>query len=345
MDRQRKKLLKVCLLVLGLGALAALFVWQGFGDVLERIVSIGPFYFGLMLLLSFFWNFCSTLAWWFIIEGDPKPVGFWKLFLVRWIGESINTITPLMNLGGEPVKMVMMHRHLKDHEAVASVIVDKTLFSAASVLHMVTGVAIGLFVFDLPGPVQWVEILLTLLLVAGVVMLVTLIRGGKALTSALGWVERLGPRISGKVRSKAADIDTELAAFHGRHRGRFWAAIAAHFAGRASRMFDLTLIGMAFGVPISPWAAYAIAAATVIVNTSFSFIPQQVGANEGGHALLFKAVGLSWADGLSSGVLRRGRTLVFSGMGYAVLTAYQALAPAAESRALSEARHAEESGS
>jgi len=333
-----KKVLRVGLLAAGLAVLVGMFAYEGFGEMWTRISRVGFAVFGLMMLLSFFWNFCSTLGWWFILDS-PKPVSFGKLFFIRWVGESINTVTPLMNLGGEPVKMVMMRRHMEAPSAAATVIVDKTLFSIARVFHMVTGVIVGLYVFDLPQQVQWIEFLLTGVLVAAVVMLVTLIRRGKTLTSVLGWGERLGIRLKPETAEKAGRIDDEISAFYRSHRGRFWLAVSAHFTGRASRMFDLTLIGIAFGVTMSPLAAYAIAAATVIVNTSFSFIPQQVGANEGGHAVLFKAVGLGWKDGLSSGVVRRVRTIVFSLMGYTALTVYQGFAPAEEKQALGAASH------
>ncbi len=337
----KKKALRVSLLLAGLAFLAGMFAYEGFGEMWGRISRVGFRIFGLMMLLSFFWNLCSTLGWWFILES-PKPVSFPKLFFIRWVGESINTVTPLMNLGGEPVKMVMMRKHLAGPSAAATVIVDKTLFSIASVIHMVTGVLVGLYVFDLPSSVQWIEFLLTGLLVAGIVMLVTLIRRGKTLRSVLGWGSRLGIRYKPETLEKAGKIDDEITTFYRSHRGRFWLAVTAHFTGRASRMFDLTLIGIAFGVAISPMSAYAIAAATVIVNTSFSFIPQQVGANEGGHAVLFKAIGLGWKDGLSSGVVRRVRTLVFSLMGYTALTVYQGFAPADEKRALNDAGHGRE---
>lgn len=326
------------MLLVGLGVLIGLFAHEGLDEMWARVVRVGWKIFGLMLLLSFFWNFCSTLGWWLIMDSS-RPVSFGKLFFIRWVGESINTVTPLMNLGGEPVKMAMLGQHQETHRATASVIVDKTLFSVASVIHMVTGVIVGLFVFDLPEQIQWIEFLLLGLLVGAVVMLVTLFKRGKTLVSVLDGAGRTGIQFKPETRERARKVDDEMSVFYRSHRRRFWVAVSAHFAGRASRTLDFALIGIAFGMEISLWTAYAISAATVIVNTSFSFIPQQVGANEGGHAILFKAAGLGWRDGLSSGVLRRVRTLVFSMMGYAAFTVYQGFASSEESRAIEAARH------
>ncbi|MCW5830397.1 MAG: flippase-like domain-containing protein [Deltaproteobacteria bacterium] len=326
----RGKLVRTALLAAGFVFLVAVFAHEGFGEMWARISRIGVAAFGLMLALSFLWNACSTLGWYLTFDGSGgvvRPVSYGRLFFVRWAGESINTITPLMNLGGEPVRIALMRRHLETHQAAATVILDKSIFTIAGIIHMVSGVVVGFWVFDLPESVAWIEAIVAGILMMAAVILVTLIRRGKTLLSLVGWLRRAGIRFSDDTLEKVEQIDDELTIFYRTHRARFWTALTAHLAGRMSRMLDVLVVAWAFGIGMSAWEAHAIAAATVIINVSFSFIPQQVGANEGGHGLLFKAVGLGWRDGLSTGLVRRARTLVFALMGYVVLVIHQWRSP------------------
>jgi hypothetical protein len=81
--------------------------------------------------------------------------------------------------------------------------------------------------------------------------------------------------------------------------------------------------------PIS--SAFVIESSVKVIGIAFLFIPMQLGASEGGYALVFNAMGLSAAAGFALAFVRRARTLVVAGVGLAtlaVLTRHRERSPA-----------------
>jgi hypothetical protein len=57
----------------------------------------------------------------------------------------------------------------------------------------------------------------------------------------------------------------------------------------------------------------------VLIDGILFFVPAKVGTQEGGKVVLFAALGLSPARGLTVGVVRRIRELAYAGLGLAAL--------------------------
>ena len=58
---------------------------------------------------------------------------------------------------------------------------------------------------------------------------------------------------------------------------------------------------------------------SVLIDGILFFVPAKVGTQEGGKVFLFSALGLDPARGLTVGVVRRIRELVYAGLGLAAL--------------------------
>ena len=86
----------------------------------------------------------------------------------------------------------------------------------------------------------------------------------------------------------------------------------ARLAGAAEVFIVLRVLG----APVSPIQAVFIYSVIVVINTVFFILPGQWGVTESASLLLLQALGQSAAIGLSLGVIRRIRKLVFVALAF-----------------------------
>jgi hypothetical protein len=65
--------------------------------------------------------------------------------------------------------------------------------------------------------------------------------------------------------------------------------------------------------------ALALETGSVLIDGMLFFVPAKVGTQEGGKVVLFAALGLNPARGLTVGVVRRIRELTYAGLGLMAL--------------------------
>ena len=88
-------------------------------------------------------------------------------------------------------------------------------------------------------------------------------------------------------------------------------------AGWAVGALEIYLILRAVGVAVDWQTALALETGAVLIDGILFFVPAKVGTQEGGKVVLFAALGLDPARGLTVGVVRRIRELAYAGLGLA----------------------------
>src|SRR5262249_3098174 len=116
-------------------------------------------------------------------------------------------------------------------------------------------------------------------------------RPGRELDAALG---RLGPR-------------------------RLAGSLACFVAGWTVGAVEIYVILLWLGDPVDWQTALAVETGSVLIDGILFFVPAKIGTQEGGKVVLFAALGLSPARGLTVGVVRRIRELTYAGLGLAAL--------------------------
>src|SRR5205807_2174353 len=65
---------------------------------------------------------CNTAAWWLIMADEPVRPPFWRAYAITVAGFSLNFVTPMVNVGGEPFKIAAAARWLGVRRAAGSVV-------------------------------------------------------------------------------------------------------------------------------------------------------------------------------------------------------------------------------
>ena len=318
-----RRAVRVILFALGLGALVAMLAAIGWKPIAANLAQIDGWFFALVLLyalpqLSF------AAGWWSLLGARPRPVSFGALFAAYLAGDSVNYVT---TVGGEPVKAQLLKESLGFSRAFAAVAVHRHADVLAQWLFLMVGVGVALTRFSLPLAAR-LSASGGLLVFGGLLLWLTLGLRRGAFRPFVAWLGRfrpLGARMAA-LDGKAELLDARIREFYADGaNASFWIAVAWGLAGWCGGLLE-TYIVLKLLAPSSDWAAaFTVESLSMIANTLLLFVPARVGTAEGIRAGVTILVGLTPAQGVAYGLVRRARELLWVLPGAIVLLKHHLL--------------------
>jgi putative membrane protein len=125
----------------GLALFIALSAYQGITQAIFAVVIAG---WGLLIVIAFHLipMTADALGWYVLLDRSCRP-RFRTIFWARWIGESVDTLLPVAQVGGELVKArLLVYRQVPGAEAGASVVVNLTLAVITQVIFTLLGLSL-----------------------------------------------------------------------------------------------------------------------------------------------------------------------------------------------------------
>ncbi len=316
-------------LLLGLGLLAFVVVQVDLSAVLTHVGTLG-WGMAAVLFVYFLAFLADTFSWQLLV----KPVRLeWRwlyaLWKVRMVGAAVNRLTPLIGLGGEAVKAVLLKKvHGVDFtEGIASLIVAKTTNLIALMVFLAGGLIVTFSLERMPQGYETVIYAGFAVLAIGIATVFAIQRAG--LSSALGgWLSRCryGRRLAGLVHH-IERLDERLIESYSRDRARFGLAFLLTLANWMLGVVELYLIFWFFGNPVSMAEAWAIEAIFELVRAGAFFIPAGIGAQEAALVLIVAPITGQPSLGLAVALVRRAREVVWIIWGGAIGWWYSRVIP------------------
>lgn len=311
-NKNKKKLARIILTVLGLLLLAILIYRVGPRQVWENTRQVG-YYFILTCLIALGWIFLQSAAW-AIVQSAFQPVPFRALFKARIMADGVTTLVPMSaNVGGEAARAIIIRQYSPLREGIPGILFDKTLESFASLVFLTTGLFISIFCLKIPE--KYKTISLTILVSITIIIAVMIILQLKGVYGILHRLARIFPSSRQWFLEKEEilrQFDRNMRTLFRHSKLKLAAAFLLHFASRWLGVLEVYVIIRALG-----WSAPLIkmlfmSVFVVIANTAFFLIPGQWGAAEGASLLAATTVGYPAAIGLSLGLVRRARKVVYA---------------------------------
>ena len=302
-------------LTVGIVLFAAVIAWQGIADVAQALGHAGWGIIAIALLhLPPLW--ADSMGWRSLIPRGSQPRRR-AMFRARWIGESINDLLPVLQMGGNVVKAwLLAARGVQVGLAGASVVVDVTLVVLTQILFTLLG--LGLLAPVIGGgkalPVILVGATILAILLAG--FYVAQRRG------LFSFVARLSRRILGasewtSISHRASTIDAEILQLYRRRRALLASAcwhMLGWFLGIAEVWVGLHLLGH----PVDVRTALLFESLGQTIRTGAFAVPGALGVQEGGYVLVGSALGIEPGVALALSLARRVRELLLGLPGLAV---------------------------
>jgi len=302
-------------LLAGLTGLTLLIAWQGMGQVLGALAVAG---WGLLAVTAYHLipMLSNTVAWLCLFHSrDRLPVH--QLLTARWIGESINSLLPVAQVGGELAKARwIMHHGVRGRIAGASAVVDLTV----AVLTQIIFTVIGLFLLILHLGRN--DIILPTVIGIGIISFLLI---GFYIAQRKGMFEKAACMIekiaAGRewlsLSGNAAAMDAAVHEVY-RHRGRLASASTWRLLGWMSGTGETWLIMHFLGLPVSILEALLLESLGQAVRAAGFIIPASLGVQEGGFVLLGAVLGIPPHAALALSLGKRVRELLLGLPGLAL---------------------------
>jgi len=291
----------------GLALATVLIAWQGFGIVVGALAGAG---WGLLIIVPFHLlpMLMSSIAWRYLLPPKNR-IAIGKLLFARWLGESVNSLLPVAQIGGELVKARWIMSHgIQGPIAGASVIVDLTVAVFTQIIFTVIGLCLlvlYLGVNHIVVPVLIGIIIISLLLVG---FYIAQRKGIFTIFAALFEKLAAGREWLG-IAGGAARLDATVHKTY-RRRKSLAAASTWRLLGWLFGTGEIWLIMLFLGHPLSLYEALLLESLAQAVRAAAFFIPAALGVQEGGFLLLGAALGIPPHIALALSLAKRMRELL-----------------------------------
>lgn len=217
----QQKIIKISA-ILCLGMFIYFIIRANPGELLRLIGRLSPIGIMLLILLRFLFWIIRTVSWRLVLRRcSCESVSFSTLFGAELAGHAIGYFTPSAKLGGDAIRAMMLSPVPKN-QALASVVIDKTVELIATILMMSLGLFITLVRIRMAATQRIVFLSLTALLALFIFVLFRKQKKGLFIW-ILDSLKKL--RIKSKYfelkRERLIETDKIIADFYSRHRRPF----------------------------------------------------------------------------------------------------------------------------
>lgn len=282
---------------------------------------IGTWFFALVALFLLA-QMAFMAGWWVLIGARTRRIGFWRMFGVYLVGDSINYFVPPANLTGEPVKAHLLSGSVGFSRSVTSIIVHKHAEIVAQVVFLSLCLSTAVAQFALPT-----ELWIAALGLAGVMGVAVVVAfwalKRRAFGSLLRGLMRIGikPEHIDPQRHATASLDRWLALFYKTRMPVFYWATLWCLLGWCGGLLETYLVLQWLSPNPSLGTAVAVESLAMALNSIIFFIPGRVGSAETIRVAVFSLLGLPAAQGAVYSMIRRGREVTWAIPGLLILLA------------------------
>ncbi len=295
-------------LMTGLTTFIAVLIWQGIGEVFSALATAG---WGLLIVTVYHLipMLSSSIAWRGLLPARHR-LSLLHLLKARWIGESVNSMLPVAQIGGELAKARwIMHEGVPGTASGSSVVAEMTITMLTQIIFTMAGLATLILYLDLNSN------LIMAILVGMAVMVLLLIAFYAAQHNSLfekvvQLIEKiLGGRDWLMLSGGGMALDQAVVDIY-RRRKTVSIASAWRFCSWVVGTGEVWLIMYFLGMPVSLTEAFLLESLGQAIRAAGFIIPASLGIQEGGYLLLGAVLGIPPQTALALSLSKRVRELL-----------------------------------
>lgn len=324
-----KPLFRNIFLVFGLVAIVVMLLsfnidYRQIASRLPQIMLYLPLIVGVWVVVYAF----NSGAFQIIVNSGnhAKHLSFLHAYKLTVSGFAFSYTTPF-GFGGGPYRVMELSAHIGTNNAMSSVVLYSMMHIFSHICLWTTAALLFICVyFDKMNPFFWSMFGIFALVVA--VLAYFFYRGYKRgmivkLYRILLYVpllKRYARKFWEKNHQNMEQIDVNISTLHSRPRA-FYTALAYEYLARVSNSFEFFFILKAFGAPVTVIDSILVLAFSSLLGNLLFFFPMQMGAREGGLAIIVRILGYPGGPGLGifAGFLTRVRELVWIFIGVSLV--------------------------
>lgn len=298
---------RLAMLAAGSGVFAWLLWSLGFNVIRQNVMATGWWFLAILgaWCVTYILNSC-TLG--LLLGRDRHRVGSARIVGTIVAGFAMNYVTPVLHMGGEPFRMMVLSERIERSRAAFATIAFKAFNTAATITHWVIGLV--LFVCVAPAPQRAATFALAVLLSVLAAIVVSIARAKRGVCGTmLNFVSRR-PHLGRLYRLLRAhekilhEIDVHLGDL-GKMRQVWLSAWMFEVLARIVTAGEIFFILRALGHGVPFTTAFCIDAASSLALNVLFFVPFDLGVREGGLYLILPVFGVPPEVGVYAGLVSR----------------------------------------
>lgn len=261
----------------------------------------------------------NTIAWKLLLGNDLRSITFSQLTLVNFSGFALNTITPVIALGGEAYKARVLARTIGSKQALLTVLVYRMIHVLGHMLMLFAGAVAALAFLTLPPAFNWMLIVSAMTILAIILLIFAGLRDGvmrriQRLMATLPLLNRLNLLMK-RNEHHFVEMDEVVTDAYRNHRRNFYGALLLECMSRACMGIEVYVILIGAGKEITIVSAlFVYVTYSILINAVF-FVPLNLGIREGGLFLASQSLSLAPGLGIYLGIVIRIREFVWIFLG------------------------------
>lgn len=314
LDMQHK-IIKVSA-ILCLGMFVYFIIRANPGELLRLIGRLSPFGIMLLILLRFLFWVIRTVSWRLVLTRcSSDHVSFSTLFWAELAGHAMGYFTPSAKLGGDAIR-AMMISPVPKNQALASVVIDKTIELIATILMMSLGLFITLVRIHMAATQRIVFLSLTALMALFIFVFFRKQKKGLFIW-ILDSLKKL--RIKSKYfelkRERLIETDKIIADFYSRHRRPFLNSFILYISMIMLWVVEMHLSFLFLGMrEITLLKSFLITTLGIVANI-VPVIPAGIGIYDLSYLPIFAIFRIPLKFGIAVILLRRLLNLLLAVIG------------------------------
>ncbi len=315
--------------IFGLVAIG-LMLWKFDPDYAElwRNIKSAGYWFPAVILLWAIIYLMNALSWFCIInDGENRSkVPFWKIYKFTITGFALNYTTPVGLMGGEPYRIMELSPYVGAAKATSSVL----LYVMMHIFSHFWFWLISLLLFVVMYSEKVNTLALSVLLPIAVVCLLVIYlfmkgyrngfakRGLKMLTH-VPFIRNWAKRFVEEKKESIEKVDQQIAELHKQRKATFYLSLSLEFFSRIVGCLEIFFILKMMTPHVNFWDCILIQAFSSLFANVFFFSPMQLGAREGGLAIITSTLSLKSGFGVTTGLITRVRELIWIAIGLGLM--------------------------
>jgi uncharacterized protein (TIRG00374 family) len=309
--------------VLGGIFLGILIFSLGWQNVLQNLLKIGPGWVSIIgqEILPLLVN---AAAWDYAFLPDQRTMKFWDLLKMRLVGDGLNYLIP-SGLAGEVWRISSLRQDMPISRGAASVTVAKLNNFFAAILFIALGLLCAAPFAPLsPGLVPWFWF------GEGVCLILLILF---YLSLRYRWFDQVSKKLkkwlpatlySHLPTHQIEEAEGIITAYLAADFRFMFISVGLFVLGWMFGILEVFLIFYFLGLPTDIPILVVVETLSTLLDIGLFFVPIKLGTQEGGRVLIFMALGLSPAAGLSFAIVRRLKEVIWSAIGLGFLFAFPA---------------------
>jgi uncharacterized protein (TIRG00374 family) len=293
-------------------------IWRSSPDRLwENAVKLG-WGFIWVLAAGGISHVFKTWAWRLTLDDHKDKVSFPRLLGLRLGAEAAGQLGIVGQTFGDSVRLARLSPDIPKANGLASVTLDRGLYTVTGILVLIAGVVGALPMFWQSHTVCLFASLFVVILSTFLLLILLAVRNRWQVISKSARFFAKVPFLKKWIETEYVliqSVENALLDFHHNSTGAFWGSFLLTLASHLMAVMEVCLVLRLMGVKFGLLSALAIEAMTKLVNLVGSINPGNFGTFEGGTILIGKMFGLSAPIGLTLGLARRMRALFWTAVG------------------------------